>query len=162
MQIIIQQIINTELHHLDPIFLKFGCCLDEGAAAPFDPRHGGNKGAREKRSLFWGGKQRHTFIQSAIYHTYGICILVFDWCQAKWNKIKQSRQSISGHHWPHHTPRRPVMRNCLLLWGSLWHTIYMKHSKCHIRQSQNIQYSTRIVRERKHPMMVVNAENIRN
>ena len=52
------------------------------------------------------------------------------------------------------------MRNYLLLWGSLWHTIYMKHSKCHIRQSQNIQYSKRIVHRRKHPVMVVNAENI--
>ena len=46
--------------------------------------------------------------------------------------------------------------------GSLWHTIYMKHSKCHIRQSQNIKYSKRIVHRRKHPVMVVNAENIRN
>ena len=35
-------------------------------------------------------------------------------------------------------------------------------SKCHIRQSQNIQYSNRIVHRRKHPVMVVNAENIRN
>ena len=103
--------------------------------------------------------QRQTFIQSAIHHTYSIQFNKLTNVKQKCSKIKQSHQSISGHQWPH-TPRRPVMRNCLLLWGSLWHTIYMKHSKCHIRRSRNIQYSNRIVHRQKHPVMVVNAENI--
>ena len=79
-------------------------------------------------------------LYNLLYITPTACNLVFDKCQSKWIKIKQSRHNISGHQWPK-TPRWPVMRNCLLLWGSLLFTIYTKYSKCHIRQSKisNIQ-----------------------
>ena len=47
-----------------------------------------------------------------LYITLTACNLV---TKQKCNKIKQSRQRISGHQWP--TLRRPVISNCLLLWG---------------------------------------------